>query len=819
LVLLFGMLLESFGCFAGQQAPSEEDLFKQVFGESRSAFQEINVPLYLDNHLAGEIPISILSDQVLVDRSTLGRELEGKLQPDIHAQMMEGNTNRQISIQALEALGVQAVFDEADLELRVRTTPAVRAVSTVDLLNRAPSVGGETVSPSAFSTYVNLRTGMDYVQQSASGRGEGLQPFRADLEGAVNLNGWVIEGTGSYSENAPSLWRRDDLRLVRDDPERMIRYSAGDLAYPTTGFQTFQPMLGVTAARNFSLQPYRVTHPLGQTSFFLKAPSTVQVLVNGQQVQTLQLPAGPHNLRDFLFASGANDVVLRITDDVGRVETIQLSFFFDAQLLAQGEHEFSYSIGAPSRFGETGPEYEYDLPVLSLFHRLGITDRLTAGVNFQGNEQQQLFGMDAVWATRLGTFQPDIGMSTLEGHGLGYAARLGYRYYDAASPLGTAFALSAQYTSPSFAPLGNRDPFNVAEWRFSARYSQRLGWGVHGGIGGTYELRREAPTALSGLNIFMSKRFGRNSYMDITLDRRETVLGKTEYRAYASLSVFFDGGRQNVRTTHDTFTRTTRSDWRYNSARHVGGLDGNLGVQRTPDDYSLFGAANYTGYRAEASLAHDITTPSHHGEELDSRTRLRFGTALVYAGGQFALSRPVRDSFAIVAAQPEVKGQKIGVDPVADGHLAKINRWGPAVIPDLNPYLVRKLSIDAPELPPGYDIGPGAYAVQPTYKSGTVIVVGSDATVLLGGLLEAPDGTPISLQAGEIVAIGEEQRVVEFFTNRRGKFNAEGLRPGFYEMRLFLDSSARITFEIPKGTAGFYEIGTLKFPLDLAEHK
>ena len=268
LVLLFGMLLGSFGCFAGQQAPSEEDLFKQVFGESRSAFQEINVPLYLDNHLAGEIPISISSDQVLVDRSTLGRELEGKLQPDIHAQMMEGNTNRQISIQALEEMGVQAVFDEADLELRVRTTPAVRAVSTVDLLNRTPSVGGETVSPSAFSTYVNLRTGMDYVQQSASGRGEGLQPFRADLEGAVNLNGWVIEGTGSYSENAPSLWRRGDLRLVRDDPERMIRYSAGDLAYPTTGFQTFQPMLGVTAARNFSLQPYRVTHPLGQTSFF-----------------------------------------------------------------------------------------------------------------------------------------------------------------------------------------------------------------------------------------------------------------------------------------------------------------------------------------------------------------------------------------------------------------------------------------------------------------------------------------------------------------------------------------------------------------------
>ena len=50
----------------------------------------------------------------------------------------------------------------------------------------------------------------------------------------------------------------------------------------TAGFQSYQSLLGLTVARNFSLQPYRITQPLGQTSFFLKAPSKVEVLVNGR---------------------------------------------------------------------------------------------------------------------------------------------------------------------------------------------------------------------------------------------------------------------------------------------------------------------------------------------------------------------------------------------------------------------------------------------------------------------------------------------------------------------------------------------------------
>lgn len=759
--------------------------------------------------------LSTNQEALKIEAAPFLQELAGRVRPEIMERIRSAaDPQGQLSLPQLKVIGLEVDFDGQKLELRAAVPPELRPDSTIDLFGRRPPPGAErALAPSAFSAYLNLRSGLDFVEQSQSGRDEGLQPFRLDLEGAVNLRDWVVEGNASFTEDAANPWRRGDWRLVRDDPEHRIRYSLGDLAYPTTGFQSFEPMGGLTVARNFSLQPYQVTQPRGRTSFFLKAPSKVEVLVNGQPVQSLQLPAGPHNVQDFLFASGGNDVVLRITDDVGRVETIQLSFFFDPRLLAAGEQEFSYSVGFPSRLGETGPEYESSRPTVSLFHRVGLSDTFTVGLNLQGNENQQMLGAESVWATSFGIFQPDVAASHGDGVGVGYAARLGYLYHSAASSVGGTWALAVQHRSPSFASLGNLEPNNAVAWDFSARYSQRLPWGLSGGAGGSYQISRGDHRNLSGVNLLLSRRFGRSCSADLTLDRRDIISGQTEYRAFLSLTVLFSGGRQSLRTSHDTFSGISRADWQYTAQNPVGGLDGSLGLQRRPDDYSVFGSARYNSSRAEMSLSQDVTTPGTPAEQTAIRTRFRFGTALLYADGQLAVSRPVQDSFAIIAPHPDLKGQKIGVDPLRDTYTATIDRWGPAVVPNLGSYQYRTVTIDAPELPPGYELGPGSYMIRPTYKSGTAIRVGTGATVLLGGILENADGTPVSLEAGEIVSLSEPvEKPLELFTNRRGKFSLEGLRPGAYEMRLFSDPPTAVRFEIPKGKVGIYDIGTLRLP-------
>jgi len=117
-------------------------------------------------------------------------------------------------------------------------------------------------------------------------------------------------------------------------PDHLVRTALGDLSYPVEGFQGFQPMLGLTVARNFDLQPYRVSEPTGQTSFFLNSPSRVDIYVNERKVQTMQLNSGPYDMADFPVVNGSNNVKLVITDASGRVEVKQVDIVSDANLLA-----------------------------------------------------------------------------------------------------------------------------------------------------------------------------------------------------------------------------------------------------------------------------------------------------------------------------------------------------------------------------------------------------------------------------------------------------------------------------------------------------
>jgi len=85
--------------------------------------------------------------------------------------------------------------------------------------------------------------------------------------------------------------------------------------------------------------------------------------------------------------------------------------------------------------------------------------------------------------------------------------------------------------------------------------------------------------------------------------------------------------------------------------------------------------------------------------------------------------------------------------------------------------------------------------------------------VLLSGVVESTEGTPVALQAAEIVSIKEPLTTpLELFTNRRGKFTIEGLKPGAYELRLLASPQSKVRFEIPEGKAGLYDIGKLALP-------
>jgi outer membrane usher protein len=121
--------------------------------------------------------------------------------------------------------------------------------------------------------------------------------------------------------------------------------------------------------------------------------------------------------------------------------------------------------------------------------------------------------------------------------------------------------------------------------------------------------------------------------------------------------------------------------------------------------------------------------------------------------------------------------------------------------------------VDAPDLPSGVSLGASTYSLLPSYKSGTLIRVGEEGTVFVRGVLRNPDGTPVALATGEVVAVGDPKQVpIVLLTNRAGRFGLQGLAPGKYEIRLSGSAAPPTPFVIPAGFAGVYTTGDLVVP-------
>jgi outer membrane usher protein len=88
---------------------------------------------------------------------------------------------------------------------------------------------------------------------------------------------------------------------------------------------------------------------------------------------------------------------------------------------------------------------------------------------------------------------------------------------------------------------------------------------------------------------------------------------------------------------------------------------------------------------------------------------LTFGTALAFADGYFAWSRPVDNSFALVVPYSNFKGQRIGINPTGKSYFGLIDNLGSGVISNLRPYNISNLIIDSSKIPLGYDLGKNFY--------------------------------------------------------------------------------------------------------------
>ena len=785
----------------------------------------LTLPLIFQGAYQGDVPVSATPDgHISVDMARFVDLLGRRLSPELITRLTAAAAGRAFApIELFEPVGVIVAYNPATLELNVSvpvSRQGAQTISAVDSVNLGlPS--SQTIPPSRFSASLSLLARQSYDWGPGSERG--LEPLRVATDVAANFfgpNGVYLFAQGDYDQSGLAPYRRGNIVLIHDDQKRALRYLAGDVAVTSAGFQGSPTLAGIGIERAYGeIQPFNNIRPSGQYRFVLERPSTIDVVVNGAVIRTIQLDAGQYNLKDFPFFDGLNEVQLYAVDGFGRRLLTSFSQFYTATLLNQGVSEFGATVGAPQILGGPGGlAYDARLATFSGYARYGLTKDLTVGANLQFNRRQSLTGLEIGWGSPIGAIGVNAAFSTYQGLGTGHSIEISYQL--TAQQFGPfqrpQLNLDAVETSAFFSPVdaptptGLRLPNNPFKLLVSGRFSSQLPYGFGFGVFGSWGRGRGTQADETRYAANLSHRIG---FADLTvsLERVDTVGPQRETRLLLTLNIPL-GPNQNVRASYDTRNREALMEYTRFQRDELGDVGLRASLLHNDSGVTGAGELSYNGNRFSALLQHTVITGLNGRTIQSQQTTYTLGTQLAYAGGLFAIGRPVGPRFAIVAAHETLAGSSVGARQGAgrDRRQSETGALGPALVEAGNAYTPSTILVDVRNLPTGYDIGPGQYDTFPGPASGYAITVGSDASRIILGTLLGADGKPVALQGGEIRSLDRPAaKPILVFTNSGGRFVATGLAPGRYRMLLGPALDIAVTLTVPASARGLVDVGVV----------
>lgn len=815
-----GVTTPDHGAIADRKAA----LFAQLFGDKSQTLPTSDYPLHLDGQRIGILPIqpgTTAQDWAFVDASVL----------DIIAPLIVESAMEHLSSaltadptdrDALTELGITGEFSSTQLRLDLTIPLAIRQERTLSLRRYrppSPATNQARIKPSRLSAAMNLRaTGSHTTTLDAA-----IDTFQQDSsallvsgDGFINVSGYVLEGRFTYDANEDDPFERDDIRLVKDDEKRALRLILGEDAAATTGFQTNAVAFGASYGREFRIRPYARFRPTGQRQIFVERPSTVTINVNGSQVRQLQLGPGRYNLEDFpIQANSLNRVDIIIEDEFGKIDRVQFGTSFDYGLLAPGVTEFNMSGGAPITYDAQGNRsYAWDSSFASAFYRRGITQTLTLGANAQIGEDQALAGLDSVWASPIGSLQITAAASANQGDKTAYVGRASYRLQFAPNTVGGYLLVTGTYVGdgfaqPQFTPGLSRTPLAADGQKAvftTVQYSQKLPFDLRGALNATQQRFTTQPDTLA-VSGSISRMFGR---ANVTATAQYSDLNTTAPETSARLGLNIPLGRRStLNASHSSQNNTSRLTASRSSFGGVGSRASSAGITNSDVTNSLFANMRHEGNRHRSTVRQQFSDLDKAGDTgVISNTSATVDTALVFAGRRATMARPVNNSFAIVRAEKSLKDARLFVDPSkrfrgeTPRFIAQSDWLGPAVLPELIDYIPREIGVEAQNIPVGTSLDEATIALQPQYRSGYDVVIGSDANASVVGQLTLGSAA-IARQSGHLIGPDGQQSV--FFTNASGRFFAENLIAGVtYEIVMLNGQTGQLT--VPEGTVGLLRL-------------
>lgn len=643
------------------------------------------------------------------------------------------------------------------------------------------------------------------------------QPFELNGETFLNFRSLVWENDFAFQDRQEYPWQHVRQRLTYDRPQKMQRFRLGDLTPLQSGFLSQTSLGGISLTKNFLLQPSLHTTPSNEEEIFLEEPSKVEIYINDRARKTFDLPKGTHLLRNLQESAGRNEIELVITDKFNRIRRVRKNYLFDSSFLSPNLFQYDCYLGYRSSQKEGSLYYDTKDPVGGGFLRKSLLPWLSSAIYIQKDKYQFLTGNELLLASPWGKFSVDLGLSHINQSSTSHAERISFSAYPGTLVKDPSFStlFSVFHQGKRFASFGDREPNNVERVKLL--------------LGIAYPVYKKTVLTLSGETSLLYSS-GHSPFQvsgttsiplkhDIECSLNMSIRRSNEGIYDKSAVITFSwkpGGsssNQEVRSGYESNDRQKFIEYRKNGQKW--GYEGEVSGQyiSSIDSENISFDTGISGERFSTNLGYTFQETSG-GESLREQSlNFSYSTALIFAEGTWGLSRPVHDSFCIAQTKGKIKNKEVFLNPMGESYLAKSFSFLPAAADSLQSYEPHLITVDVPDLPRGHDIGDNQFVIHPTYRSGSSIILKSDAVVMLQTYLKGSENNPLGLQAGKIISLDHpEKKPISFFTNKKGRLRALGLSPGNFQVVLFSPSYQPYNFSIPEGTEGIYKLEELRLP-------
>ncbi|MDR0331656.1 MAG: hypothetical protein LBH93_08115 [Chitinispirillales bacterium] len=404
---------------------SREELFRLAFGrDAPDRPASLMMRLYGEGRPLGTVEISYNESfsAFTFASGPFSRLLDRMILPDYRAAA--GDSVGHFSSAVLTAAGYSLDVNDTRYELRVLFPPEAKVLQKTNLKGgflREPR--GEEIEPAAVSFFTNYRIDerIRYMDYSYSSGYSGIwrspdtlirDRVTVNLDGALNVYGWVLESAGWVNEPSDGVWlnwenaRRSDARIVRDLLGMRSKISLGDISIGSSIISG--PAIGGARYEHngwfFGNNP---NDDQNSVTFFMAKPGEVEVFIDGMYRRRFHLPGGHHQITGFGGEAGRNTVRLVLRTADGATEEIPFEYILsNPRNMIRGDVRYSLSAGfrrdnAPSPLCFT---YNPEQPLAGAELHYGLSYSVSVGVAAQASQNAGLAGAQILWTTGKASF-------------------------------------------------------------------------------------------------------------------------------------------------------------------------------------------------------------------------------------------------------------------------------------------------------------------------------------------------------------------------------------------------------------------------------